>query len=80
MGLLGCIMLVGPRALLFALGSGKFHQAVETLCIGAGLTQNGSLLQGMGTGNVGVYNGEKKQTHESQSNYATCLNVENVFY
>lgn len=55
MGLLGCFTLVGPWALLFALGSGNFHQAVEALCISAGLTQNGSLLQRMGTDNARVY-------------------------
>lgn len=57
---------MGPRALLFALGAGNFHQAVEALCISAGLTQNGSLLQRTGTDNAGVYVGEKKSTHESQ--------------
>lgn len=49
MGLLGCFVLVGPRARLFALGSGSFHQAAEALCISAGLTQNGSLIQSIGT-------------------------------
>lgn len=51
-GLLGSSALVGPRALLFALGTGNFHQAVEALCNSAGLTQNGSLLQRIGTDNA----------------------------
>lgn len=55
MGLLGCFILVGLEALLFALGAGNFQQAVEALCINAGLTQNGSLLQSMGTDNALVY-------------------------
>lgn len=54
MGLLGCFILLGPWVLLFALGAGNFQQAVEALCISAGLTQNGSLLQRMGTDNAGV--------------------------
>lgn len=54
MGLLGCFILLGPWALLFALGADNFQQAVEALCISAGLTQNGSLLQRMGTDNAGV--------------------------
>ena len=72
MGLLGCFILVGPRAQLFALGAGNFRQAVEALCISAGLTQNGSLLQRMGTDNAPVYvGGGKKSTHESQPKSAT---------
>lgn len=61
MGLLGCLTHVGPRALLFALGTGNFHQAVEALCISAGLTQNGSLLQRMGTDSLCW--GKKKSPH-----------------
>lgn len=61
MGLLGCFILVGPRAQLFALGAGNFRQAVEALCISAGLTQNGSLLQRMGTDNARVYVGKKSR-------------------
>lgn len=60
MGLLGCFVLVGPQALLFALGSCSFHQAVETQGISAGLTENGSLLHRMGTDIVR----KKKQTCE----------------
>lgn len=74
MGLLGCFILVGLEALLFALGAGNFQQAVEALCINAGLTQNGSLLQSMGTDNALVYvwgRREKKLTHESLPNCAT---------
>lgn len=74
MGLLGCFILVGPQALRFALGTGNFYQAVEALCISAGLTQNGSLLQRMGTDNAQVYVG-KKSTHESQPKSATYLNA-----
>lgn len=54
MGLLGRLILVGPRAPLFALGTGNFQPAAEAPCISAGLTQNGSLLQRMGTDNARV--------------------------
>lgn len=64
-GLLGSFALVGPRALLFALDAGNFHQAVEALCISAGLTQNGSLLQRIGTDNAWVYVGAGEWTHDS---------------
>lgn len=66
-GLLGSATLVGPWALLFALGTGAFHQAVEALRISAGLTQNDSLLQGMAADNVCIGGGNG--THESPPKY-----------
>lgn len=63
MGSLGSHVLVGPRALLFSLGTCDFHRTV--LRVGGSLTQIGSTWIELGTGNAEFMVAAKRKSCES---------------